>query len=98
MQMKIDTKVVDELAHLARLSYENEAKQEIVTELNKIIAFVEKLDEINTDGVEPLIYMVNETNVARVDLMKQDVTQDEGLKNAPKKDSDYFRVPKVIEQ
>jgi aspartyl-tRNA(Asn)/glutamyl-tRNA(Gln) amidotransferase subunit C len=98
MHMKIDTKVVDELAHLARLSYENEAKQEIVTELNKIIAFVEKLDEINTDGIEPLIYMVNETNVTREDKMKQDVSQDEGLKNAPKKDSDYFRVPKVIEQ
>ena len=44
IHMKIDTKVVDELAHLARLSYENEAKQEIVTELNKIIAFVEKLE------------------------------------------------------
>jgi len=98
MHMKIDTKVVDELAHLARLSYENEAKQEIVTELNKIIAFVEKLDEINTDGVEPLIYMVDETNITREDSMKQDVSQDEGLKNAPKKDSDYFRVPKVIEQ
>ena len=95
--MKIDTKVVDELAHLARLSYENEAKQEIVTELNKIIAFVEKLDEINTDGIEPLIYMVDETNVVRKDTMKQGVSQDEGLKNAPKKDSDYFRVPKVIE-
>ena len=96
--MKIDTKVVDELAHLARLSYENEAKQEIVTELNKIIAFVEKLEEINTDGIEPLIYMVDETNITREDEMKQDVSQDEGLKNAPKKDSDYFRVPKVIEQ
>lgn len=96
--MKIDTKVVDELAHLARLSYENEAKEEIVTELNKIIAFVEKLEEINTDGIEPLIYMVDETNVTREDVMKQDVSQDEGLKNAPKKDSDYFRVPKVIEQ
>jgi aspartyl-tRNA(Asn)/glutamyl-tRNA(Gln) amidotransferase subunit C len=96
--MKIDTKVVDELAHLARLSYENEAKQEIVTELNKIIAFVEKLEEINTDGIEPLIYMVDETNITRKDEMKQDVSQDEGLKNAPKKDSDYFRVPKVIEQ
>ena len=96
--MKIDTKVVDELAHLARLSYENEAKQEIVTELNKIIAFVEKLEEINTDGIEPLIYMVDETNVTREDVMKQDVSQDEGLKNAPKKDSDYLRVPKVIEQ
>jgi aspartyl-tRNA(Asn)/glutamyl-tRNA(Gln) amidotransferase subunit C len=96
--MKIDTKVVDELAHLARLSYENEAKEEIVTELNKIIAFVEKLEEINTDGIEPLIYMVDETNITREDVMKQDVSQDEGLKNAPKKDSDYFRVPKVIEQ
>jgi aspartyl-tRNA(Asn)/glutamyl-tRNA(Gln) amidotransferase subunit C len=96
--MKIDTKVVDELAHLARLSYENEAKQEIVTELNKIIAFVEKLEEINTDGIDPLIYMVDETNITREDKMKQDVSQDEGLKNAPKKDSDYFRVPKVIEQ
>jgi aspartyl-tRNA(Asn)/glutamyl-tRNA(Gln) amidotransferase subunit C len=96
--MKIDTKVVDELAHLARLSYENEAKEEIVTELNKIIAFVEKLEEINTDGIEPLIYMVDETNITREDAMKQDVSQDEGLKNAPKKDSDYFRVPKVIEQ
>ena len=96
--MKIDTKVVDELAHLARLSYENEAKQEIVTELNKIIAFVEKLEEINTDGIEPLIYMVDETNITREDVMKQDVSQYEGLKNAPKKDSDYFRVPKVIEQ
>ena len=96
--MKIDTKVVDELAHLARLSYENEAKEEIVTELNKIIAFVETLEEINTDGIEPLIYMVDETNITREDVMKQDVSQDEGLKNAPKKDSDYFRVPKVIEQ
>jgi aspartyl-tRNA(Asn)/glutamyl-tRNA(Gln) amidotransferase subunit C len=96
--MKIDTKVVDELAHLARLSYENEAKQEIVTELNKIIAFVEKLEEVNTDGVEPLIYMVDETNITREDVMKQVVSQDDGLKNAPKKDSDYFRVPKVIEQ
>ena len=96
--MKIDTKVVDELAHLARLSYEKEAKEEIVTELNKIIAFVEKLNEINTDGIEPLIYMVDETNITRKDIMKQVISQDEGLKNAPKKDSDYFRVPKVIEQ
>ena len=96
--MKIDTKVVDELAHLARLSYKNETKQEIVTELNKIIAFVEKLEEINTDGIEPLIYMVDETNITREDEMKQDISQDDGLKNAPKKDSDYFRVPKVIEQ
>lgn len=96
--MKIDIKVVDELSHLARLSYENEAKEEIVTDLNKIIAFVEKLNEIDTDGLEPLIYMVDETNNTRKDIMIQLISQDDGLKNAPKKDSDYFRVPKVIEQ
>lgn len=96
--MKIDIKVVDELSHLARLSYENEAKEEIVTELNKIIAFVEKLNEIDTYGLEPLIYMVDETNNTRKDIMIQLISQDDGLKNAPKKDSDYFRVPKVIEQ
>ncbi len=96
--MKVDTKLVDELAHLSRLSYENEAKEEIVSDLNKILAFVEKLNEINTDGVEPLIYMVDETNVLRKDIARLDITQDDGLKNAPKKDSDFFRVPKVIEQ
>jgi aspartyl-tRNA(Asn)/glutamyl-tRNA(Gln) amidotransferase subunit C len=96
--MKVDTQLVDELAHLARLSYENEAKAEIVSDLNKILAFVEKLNEIPTDGVEPLIYMVDETNILRPDSTRLDITQEEALKNAPKKDSDFFRVPKVIEQ
>jgi aspartyl-tRNA(Asn)/glutamyl-tRNA(Gln) amidotransferase subunit C len=96
--MTVNTTVVDELAHLARLSYENEAKEEIVSDLNKIIAFVEKLNEIDTDGIEPLIYMVDETNVVRPDIAHLEISQGDGLKNAPKKDSDYFRVPKVIEQ
>ena len=57
-----------------------------------------KLNELNTDNVEPLIYMTDEVNVLREDVVKTDMTQEEALKNAPKKDSDYFKVPKVVEK
>ena len=98
MAQKIDIKTVDEIAHLARLEFNNEAKAEIVNDMNRMLAFVDKLNELNTDSVEPLIYMTDEKNVLREDEVKQTVTQDEALKNAPKKDSDYFKVPKVIDQ
>jgi len=94
--MTIDEKLVDQLAHLARLSFENEARTEIKNDLNKMLAFVDKLNELNTDGIEPLIYMVDETNIMRKDDVQTNITHEEGLKNAPKRDSDYFRVPKVI--
>jgi aspartyl-tRNA(Asn)/glutamyl-tRNA(Gln) amidotransferase subunit C len=94
--MTIDEKLVDQLSHLARLSFENETRTEIKNDLNKMLAFVDKLNELDTTGVEPLIYMVDETNVMRKDVVKTDITHEEGLKNAPKRDSDYFRVPKVI--
>lgn len=94
--MTVDETLVDHLAHLARLSFENEARTEIKNDLNRMLAFVDKLNELNTDGIEPLIYMVDETNVMRKDIVKTDITHEEGLKNAPKRDSDYFRVPKVI--
>jgi aspartyl-tRNA(Asn)/glutamyl-tRNA(Gln) amidotransferase subunit C len=58
----------------------------------------EKLNEVNTDGVEPLIYMSETRNLLREDEVQQNITHDEAMKNAPKKDSDFFRVPKVIGQ
>jgi aspartyl-tRNA(Asn)/glutamyl-tRNA(Gln) amidotransferase subunit C len=97
MAEKIDIKMVDEIAHLARLEFNDEAKGEIVNDMNRMLAFVDKLNEIDTDNVEPLIYMSEERNVLREDEVKQTITQDEALKNAPKKDSDYFKVPKVID-
>ena len=96
--MNIDHKTVDEIAHLARLEFENEAKDEMVRDMNRMLSFVEKLNELNTDNVEPLIYMTDERNVLREDEVIQSITQQEALKNAPKKDSDYFKVSKVIEQ
>lgn len=97
MAQKIDIKTVDEVAHLARLEFQDEAKSEILNDMNRMLAFVDKLNELDTNDVEPLIYMTDEVNVLREDEPKQTITQKEALKNAPKKDSDYFKVPKVID-
>ncbi|MCB0819189.1 MAG: Asp-tRNA(Asn)/Glu-tRNA(Gln) amidotransferase subunit GatC [Bacteroidetes bacterium] len=94
--MTIDEKLVDELAHLARLKFEDEARTEIMNDLNRMLSFVEKLNEVNTDQVEPLIYMTNDVNILRRDEVVESTTHEEALRNAPAKDSDYFRVPKVI--
>lgn len=96
--MKITNEKVDELAQLARLKFEGAEKEAIRTDLEKILEMCEQLNEVDTTGVEPLIYMTSNVNVLREDEVKQEISHEEALKNAPKKDSDFFRVPKVIEQ
>ena len=98
MAQKIDIKTVDEVAHLARLEFSEEGKVEILNDMNRMLAFVDKLNEMDTNGIEPLIYMTDEVNVLREDEAKDTLTQKQALKNAPKKDSDYFRIPKVLEK
>lgn len=94
--MKITDEVVDHIAHLARLEFEGEKKVQIKADMERILDFMDKLQEVNTDNVEPLIFMSDEVNVLREDVAKETLTQDEALSNAPKKDSDYFRIPKVL--
>jgi len=96
--MKITDETVDHIAHLARLEFEGEAKVTIKKDLENIISFMEVLQEIPTDNVEPLIFMNDEINRLREDEPKVTLTQQEALKNAPKKDSDYFRIPKVLDK
>jgi aspartyl-tRNA(Asn)/glutamyl-tRNA(Gln) amidotransferase subunit C len=97
MAQKIDIKTVDEVAHLARLEFSEDGKAEILNDMNRMLAFVDKLNEMDTNGIEPLIYMTDEVNALREDEAKDTLTQKQALKNAPKKDSDYFKVPKVID-
>jgi aspartyl-tRNA(Asn)/glutamyl-tRNA(Gln) amidotransferase subunit C len=97
MAQKIDIATVNEVAHLARLEFTEEGKVDILNDMNRMLAFVDKLNEMDTDGVSPLIYMTDEVNVMREDVAKETLTQKQALKNAPKKDSDYFKVPKVID-
>jgi len=96
--MQIDADTVARLAHLARLEFPAEQTDRMVADLNRMLAFVEKLNELPTDGVEPLIYMNDHTNVLRPDVPLQEITHEQALLNAPKADSDYFRVPKVLDK
>jgi aspartyl-tRNA(Asn)/glutamyl-tRNA(Gln) amidotransferase subunit C len=95
---KINKDTVDKLAHLARLEFDNKSGEDMVKGLNDMLAFVDKLNELDTSNVEPLIYMTDETNVLREDEVKQTITQKQALQNAPQKDSDYFKVPKVVKK
>lgn len=95
---KISEETIDHIAHLSRLRFEGDDKVAIRHDLDKIIGFMGKLSEIPTDDVEPLIFMSDEVNVLRDDEPEVTVTQAEALKNAPKKDSDYFRIPKVLDK
>jgi aspartyl-tRNA(Asn)/glutamyl-tRNA(Gln) amidotransferase subunit C len=94
--MKIDEATVDKIAHLARLEFDGEAKTKMIKDMNNMLAFVEKLNELDTSDVQPLIYMNDEVNVLREDEVTHEITQAEALKNAAKHDSDYFKAPKVI--
>jgi aspartyl-tRNA(Asn)/glutamyl-tRNA(Gln) amidotransferase subunit C len=96
--MKIDNELVDRLAELSKLEFDSAAKENIKKDLGKILDMVDRLKEINVDGVEPLIYMSDEVNVLRMDEVKGEVTKADALLNAPQKDSDYFKVPKVIKK
>lgn len=95
--MNIDEKTVEDIAHLARLEFDPQRAKELSAEMTKILGWMEKLNEINTENVEPLIHISTEVNVLRKDEVNNVLDHDAALKNAPKKDSNYFRVPKVIE-
>lgn len=96
--MKITEETVDHIAHLARLEFEGERKAAIQEDLERIITFMDKLQEVDTENVEPLIFMSSEINRLREDIPARTVTQDQALKNAPQRDSDYFRIPKVLDK
>ncbi|RCH56402.1 Asp-tRNA(Asn)/Glu-tRNA(Gln) amidotransferase GatCAB subunit C [Mucilaginibacter hurinus] len=96
--MTIDKETVDKIAHLARLELAEDEKQEMIKDMSRILDFMAKLNEVDTSGVEPLVYMTDEKNVLREDVIKQTITTHEALSNAPKHDENHFLVAKVIEK
>jgi len=96
--MKIDDKLIADLASLAKLSFNEKSSKNMQDDLKKIIGFIDKLSEINTENVEPLIYLSEELNVLRTDNNVENISQEQALTNAPQKDSDYILVPKVLEK
>jgi aspartyl-tRNA(Asn)/glutamyl-tRNA(Gln) amidotransferase subunit C len=96
--MKITEEIIDHIAHLSRLEFEGEDKKLIIQDLERIVGMMDTLQQIPTDDVEPLIFMTEEYNALREDVAEVSLSQQEVLKNAPKKDSDYFRIPKVLDK
>jgi len=96
--MDITDELVDHIAYLAKLEFAGGKKQEIKADLSKIIDFIDQLNAVDTEGVEPLIFMTDSINVLREDVQKDTVTQEEALKNAPNHDSDYFKIAKVLKK
>jgi len=94
--MEVNDLLVDKLAHLARLKFEASEKEAIKNDLQKMIAFVEKLNELDTTNVAPLLHMTTETNVLREDKIEGSISREEALKNAPSHDEKFFKVPKVL--
>jgi aspartyl-tRNA(Asn)/glutamyl-tRNA(Gln) amidotransferase subunit C len=94
--MNITRKDIEKLAHLSRLELTEEELVAMESDMNKMLQFVDKINALNLEGIEPLAYMSDEVNVLRADEVKQDISHEDALKNAPDKDTDYFRVPKVM--
>lgn len=94
--MEVNDALIDNLSNLARLEFNIAEKEEIKKDLQRMIRFVEKLGELDTTGVEPLLHMSHETNVLREDIQQHAINRQQALTNAPATDGVYFKVPKVI--
>lgn len=96
--MKLDNQTIERMAHLARLEVSEDEKVSLLKDMENILSFMEKLNELDTSGVEPLIYLTDEVNVFREDVASRDIQPADALRNAPHHDDAYFKVAKVIEK
>jgi aspartyl-tRNA(Asn)/glutamyl-tRNA(Gln) amidotransferase subunit C len=95
--MEIDRPLLNKIAHLARLEFDEKDAERMMADMTAIVGWVEKLSEVDTTGVEPLTTMSGEINALRDDVVGPHLSHDRALQNAPAKDDTYFRVPKVID-
>ncbi|MFN0256314.1 Asp-tRNA(Asn)/Glu-tRNA(Gln) amidotransferase subunit GatC [Pedobacter ureilyticus] len=96
--MIIDKNTVHKVADLARIEIKDNEVDTLTKEMNKILTFMEKLNELDTDGVKPLVYMNEEVNVWREDVAKNEISVEDGLKNSAVHNERFFLVPKIIEK
>lgn len=96
--MSIDKETLYKVAHLARLNIKPEEEQNLQKDMSEILDWVDKLREVNTEGVEPLMHMTEEMNVLRKDEVEASLDKNKALKNAPQTDGEHFQVPKVLKR
>ncbi len=96
--MKVNDALIEKLANLSRLEFDESEKEDIKYDLEKMIGFIDKLNELDTSGVEPLLHMSENVNVFRKDEVQGEISKEDVFKNAPLHDNDFFKVPKVIKK
>jgi aspartyl-tRNA(Asn)/glutamyl-tRNA(Gln) amidotransferase subunit C len=96
--MEVNDQLVDKLANLSRLQFDTAEKVAIKVDLQSMIQFIDKLNELDTTGVEPLLHMSDNVNVLRADEVQGSISREDALKNAPVHDEQFFKVPKVIQK
>ena len=95
--MSIDLKTIKHISKLSRISVDEKKAEKLAGDLNSIFDFIEKLNELKTDKVEPLTSVVETTLKLRPDEVKSKNIREQIIKNSPQDNEDYFVVPKVIE-
>ena len=96
--MELNDALVDKLANLSMLHFDDAQKVSVKKDLERMIRFVEKLNELDTTGVAPLLHLSENLNVLREDAIKGSITREEGLQNATVNDGIFFKTPKVIKK
>ena len=96
--MEVNDQLVDKLANLSRLQFDSAEKVAIKEDLQSMIQFIDKLNELDTTGVDPLLHMSDNVNVLRADEVQGSISREDALKNAPVHDEQFFKVPKVIQK
>ena len=95
--MSIDLKTIKHISKLSRISVDEQKAEKLAGDLNSIFKFIEKLNELNTDNVEPLTSVVETTLKFRSDEVKNQNIREQIIKNSPEENEDFFVVPKVVE-
>jgi aspartyl-tRNA(Asn)/glutamyl-tRNA(Gln) amidotransferase subunit C len=96
--MKVNDALIEKLAHLSRLEFSEEEKEDIKNDLEKMIGFIDKLNELDTTGVEPLLHVSENINIFREDKVNGEISREDVFRNASLHDGDFFKVPKVIKK
>ena len=96
--MEITTQLVENLANLSKLRFEEAEQLAIQADLQKMVGFIAQLETVDTTGIEPLLHMGDAANVLRDDIVSGSVTRSEALLNSPVMDTEFFKVPKVIKK
>jgi aspartyl-tRNA(Asn)/glutamyl-tRNA(Gln) amidotransferase subunit C len=94
--LSVTIKEVEKIAHLARIILDDDEKKELTGQMNEILAYIDKLNELDTESVEPMSHPLDLKNVFREDEERDSLPQSKALENAPSKTDKYFKVPKVI--